>query len=352
MMAITADQARAELARRELARRGVPLKAEPKPEGSFQEISALKGKPLGTQIWKGLQVPSQMAQRGLEGMAQAMTPKQEVTGNLGRDLAMNTPAILSRTMSKVAPGFVSRGAMLTAGAVPALRGLGKAAEALGPGIAGQLESLSGMKPGLLSKAFKDPSLIFSKIPQEARDAYQASSELARKSPEVSETARPIQLVFKLMKKAKDGLISPDEALAGRKAIDQLWESKSITEDFKNTNRQLFDQIAKMQPEIKEADTAFSRGKQAAGLRQLLPQNKYGGTSAFKTAIMAGMNAMGPAGKAGMALMSPAVMGAGASALGGASKVLGPLLSSPAAAVTALQAVEALRRRRNFNPDES
>lgn len=268
------------------------------------------------------------------------------------DLLRGTPRIAANTLAQAAPGFVSRGALLTAGAMPLAKGLGAAAEAVGPGVANQLESLSGMKPGLLGKAFRDPSLIFSKIPQEARDAYQASAEFARRtSPEVAGTARPLQLVMKLLSKAKSGMIGQDEALAGRKAIDQLWESKTITEDFKNMARGTFDTIAKTSPDIKGADTAFSRGKQAAGLRQLFPQNKYGGTSAFKTAIMAGLNAMGPAGKVAMAGMSPAAMGTGATALGAGAKAISPFVNNPRLAVAVQQLIQSLIQQ-NQSPPQS
>lgn len=320
---------------------------------SFGELSNLYNDPNKSKMrktWDAFTIPQKMSQRGLEGIAQAI-PEGKVTGNLPMDLLRGAPKIAANTMAQAAPGFVSRGAMLTSAAMPMLKGMGAAAKAIGPGIGNQLESLSGMKPGLLGKAFKDPSLIFSSIPQEARDAYQTSSEIAKASPEVAGTARPLPLVLKLLNKAKSGMIGSDEALAGRKAIDQLWESRGITEDFKNMARQTFDSIAKMQPKIKEADTAFSRGKQAAGLRQLFPQNKYGGTSAFKTGIMALLNSMGPAGKVGMAAMSPMAMGAGATTLGAASKPLGALANNPRLAVAVQQLISNLVHGNKQQPQQ-
>jgi len=320
-----------------------PVQMGRKSSTPYKDIWSQPGKGFGRKTWESLAVPEQTASKLLGGLAQKV-PEGQITGNMASDVARGTPRILANTLAQAAPGFVSRGSLLTAGAMPLVRGLGAAAEAVGPGVAGQLESLSGMKSGLLGKAFKDASLYFAKIPQEARDAYQASSEFARKtSPEVAGTARPLQLVMKLLSKVKSGMIGQDEALAGRKAIDQLWESKSITEDFKNMARGTFDNIAKTAPEIKGADTAFSRGKQAAGLRQLFPQNKYGGTSAVKTAIMAGLNAMGPMGKVGMAAMSPAVMGAGATALGAASKPLSALANNPRLAIAIQQLISNLVR---------
>jgi hypothetical protein len=326
---ITADQAKAELARRELSKRGIPLQ------------SPKQG--LMSKAWSALGKPEQLSRQGLGRLAQ-MVPEGKITGNLPMDMLRGAPRIAANTLAETAPGFVSRGAMLTAAAAPVAKGIGAAAETVGPGIAKQLESLSGMKPGLLGKAFRDPTLIFSSIPKEAREAYQASSDLAKSSPEVSATARPLPLVMKLLGKAKGGMITPDEALSGRKAIDQLWESRSVTEDFKNMARETFDAIVKQQPELKEADIGFSRGKQAAGLRQLLPQNKYGGTSAFKTAIMAGLNAMGPAGKVAMAGLSPAAMGTGATALGAASKPLSALANNPQLSVAVQQLISRLMRK--------
>jgi hypothetical protein len=320
-------------------------------KSNYKGASSPKQSLLG-KTWDALGKPEQMSKQGLGQLAQ-MVPEGKVTGNMAADLARGTPRILANTLAKAAPGFVSRGSLLTAGVMPVAKGIGAAAEAVGPGIAGQLESLSGMKPGLLGKAFKDPSLIFSKIPKGAREAYQESGDFFRKtSPEISQIPRPMQLVQKLLSKAKSGIIGQDEALAGRKAVDQLWESKTITEDFKNMARQTFDAIAKTSPDIKEADTAFSRGKQAAGLRQLFPQNKFGGTSAFKTAIMAGLNAMGPAGKVGMAAMSPLAMGSGATALGAASKPLNSLANNPQLAVALQQLISALTSQRQQQPQGS
>lgn len=301
--------------------------------------------------WNALAKPEQMSRQGLEKIA-SMIPEGKVTGNLPMDLLRGTPRIAANTMAQAAPGFVSRGALMTAGAMPMMKGIGAAAEAVGPGVAGQLESLSGMKPGLLGKAFKDPSLIFAKIPQEARDAYQVSSEMAQKtSQEVANTPRPLTLVSKLLKKANSGMIGQDEALAGRQAVDQLWDSKAITENFKNMARGKFDKIAKTADDIKEADTAFSRGKNAAGLRQLFPQNKYGGTSAFKTGIMAFLNSMGPMGKVGMAAMSPATMGTGATAIGAASKPLGALANNPRLAVAFQQLIQSLIQKNQSPPQQ-
>lgn len=326
---------------------GIP----PPPPGFTLDTNETKKRGMMGKAWDILSKPEQMSSKGLGELA-SMIPEGKITGNMASDLARGAPRILANAFAKSAPGFISPGALLTAGAMPVAKGIGAVAESLGPGIAGQLESLSGMKPGLLGKAFRDPSLIFSKIPKEAREAYQASSQFAQKtSPEVAQTARPLQLVQKLLSKAKSGMIGQDEALAGRKAIDQLWESRTITEDFKNMARRTFDSIVKTSPELKEADTSFSRGKQAAGLRELLPQNKYGGTSAFKTAIMAGMNAMGPAGKLGMAAMSPAVMGTGATALGAASKPLGALANNPRLAVAVQQLIRALIDK-NQSPPQS
>lgn len=326
---------------------GIP----PPPPGFTMDTPETKKRGMMGKAWDILGKPEQLSRQGL-GQLASMVPEGKITGNMAGDLARGTPRILANTLAQAAPGFVSRGAMLTAGAMPLAKAAGAAMEALGPGIGSQLESLSGMKPGLLGKAFKDPSLIFSKIPKEAREAYQASSQFAQKtSPEVAQTARPLQLVQKLLSKAKSGIIGQDEALAGRKAIDQLWESRTITEDFKNMARRTFDSIVKTDPELKEADAAFSRGKQAAGLRQLLPQNKYGGTSAFKTAIMAGMNAMGLAGQLGMAAMSPAAMGTGATALGAASKPLSALANNPRLAVAVQQLIRSLLQKNQSPPQE-
>lgn len=291
-------------------------------------------------IWNTLGVPAQLANRGLNSIASAI-PGAEPTGNKFRDIALNIPKVGAETLAEAAPGFVSRGSMLTGIGAPILGGLGKAAGAMGPGVAGQLESLGGMKPGLLAKEFNDPSLLFARIPQAARDAYKALNPALAESKMVSETPGPLQLVRKAMQGAKAGTLKPEEGFAARKAIDQLWKSRQITEDYKNIARKTLDAVAKQNESIGTADRAFSRGSDAMGLRQILPQNKYGGTSAFKTAIMAALNAMGPMGKVGMAAMSPIAMGAGAGALGVGAKALSPLANNPRLAVAVQQVIQNL-----------
>lgn len=303
-------------------------------------IPSQKNPGIFGRAWNALGVPERMSRKGLNQMA-SFVPKPEPTGNQFMDIAKGTPRIAADTMAEAAPGFVSPLALLTEGAMPVLRGAGKVAEVVGPGIGRQLESLSGMKPGLLGKAFKDPSLIFAKIPEEARAAYRAAQPVLRQSKMITETANPMALAQKALKAAEAGTLLPEEAMEGRKVIDQLWGTKRVTKAWADAARARLDKVAKSSESIAQADRGFARGMDAAGLRQILPQNKYGGTSAFKTAIMAGANAMGTPGKIAMAAMSPVAMGAGATALGTGAKAASPFVNNPKLAVAVQQLIARL-----------
>jgi hypothetical protein len=312
-------------------------------QGASQIDPQSQPKPgLMGRAWNALQWPEQKSREGLNKIAQAI-PEGKITGNMPMDLLRGTPRIAANTLAQAAPGFISRGAMLTAGAVPAMKAAAPLAGAIREGIGSQLESLSGTKPGLLKAAFKDPSLIFATIPKAAREAYQAENEGLTASKLVTENPHPMGMIMKAKRMADEGTLSSGEALEARKNLDGLWKRGSITEGFKNSTRKAFDAIVKEKESLQEADTAFSRGKKAAGLRQMFPQNKYGGTSAFKLAIMEALSKMGMGGKAAMALMSPAAMGTGATALGAGAKLARPILSSPSSAVTALQAYRQARK---------
>jgi len=271
--------------------------------------------------WKtGKKAPSTGLQKA-EGWAQMPEKTLGATLDVMQGQAKNPVAkaglgILGKTM----PSTVSPlGIGLMAGA-EAVEPAAKAIAPMARGLGRQLESLSGMKPGLLGKAYRDPSLIFRGIPQQAREAYQATKPFLRQSKMITETANPMALVQKALKAYEAGTLQPEEALESRKVIDQLWDTKRVTKAWADAAREKLDSVVKLRGSLQRADVGFSRGSQGAGLRQLFPQNKYGGTSAFKTAIMAGLNQFGEPGKLAMSAMSPLVQGAGASGLGAATQI--------------------------------
>lgn len=325
---------------------------------SFQEMSALKGKPLGQQLWKGLEVPEKMAKRGLGTISSNIPQIQnsiaqktglpigtQPTGNLPADIARNIPRIAGETLAEAAPPFVSRASILTSGIAPMIGAVGRGLAPVGRGIASGLEDWSGIgSKGALGKAAKDASLIFARIPDSARKAYQAGNEAISQSP-LSKIPSPLKMVQVAMKMAQRGKLSPEEALEARKGVDQLWKSNSITQAFKNSSRKVLDAVVKGDEDLAGADRAFSRGKTAASLRSLVPKNIGGRGSPFKVGEALALSHMGPVGKIASLAFSPLALGTGATVLGGA----GRLASNPRSAVAALQAIRKMREMQNENP---
>ena len=300
--------------------------------GSFPETRAiaLSGESPVMKAWQMLNVPSQMAQRGLQSMAEGLKPEPEITGNLVRDVAMNYPSFSADVLSKAVPGFVSRASLLTAGGAKALQALRPVGSVVGQGVAGQLESATGSNPGSLARAWNDPTLILAQGKKAAGPLYEAGKTGGEMAANLKNIPTKEQFLEVASKLADEGKLPPETALEGRKIAGKLLSKGGgkYTEDFLRGLVGKFDAIAKSSKDISAGDAAYRRGLDAASLRKLLPQNKYGGTSAFKTGIM---SVLGPS---WAGLLSPAVHGA-VSTLGG---LTARVVTSPAAAVTARQAL--------------
>lgn len=330
--------------------------------------------------WNALGVPEKMSRQGLGQMA-SMIPPGKVTGNLPADLARGTPRIAADTIAQVAPGFVSRGSLLTMGALKggqeALPFLGK----MGEGLASQLESSSGAAPGSLKAAYGDASLIGSKGTEEARPLYQAAEQELKGSnvwrgkvgpggtlemEQGGQNAfRSMPENVRIVRRARQMLdsgqqLEPAEALTARKAADALKNSRAYSKDFLINIRRELDAVAKSSENIAEADPLHARGVMGKSLRNLLPQNKFGGASAFKMGIAPALTGLGGfvggpegaalgAGAAGMAL-SPAVQGAAATGAGLVGRnAIEPLLQNPKIGSLIVAALKSLRKK---NPDEN
>jgi hypothetical protein len=306
----------------------------------IQEAKELYNDPnksKGRKAWDALTIPAKMSERGLQGIAN-LVPEGKVTGNMATDVARGSLKILANTMAQVPPGFISRASMLGGLGSKAIGAAKPLIKAIGGGVGGQLESLSGARPGSLSAAYNDPSIMFSRVTPEAKGAYEAENLGLKASKLVQENPNPLKLAQKARKLAQQGTLTEGEALEGRKAVDQLWKSRQITEGWKNSTRELLDNVVKSKSELAEADKTFRRAKIAESLRKVMPQNKYGGTSAFKTGIMTALHGM-PGGNFAGALMSPAASGSSATVLGALNKAgLGQLVSNPSQAVKLLQAI--------------
>lgn len=264
---------------------------------------------------------------------------REPSGHLLRDVVTGTPKVMSSTMAEAAPGFISRGALLTAGAGKVAQGLAPIAKLVGKGAASQLESLSGAAPGSVEHAAQDATLIFSKGKKAVGQMYEAAKEGASKLTD--DLLEHKEIVNKATELLKKGELAAEDALTARKSVDAMMKSKRFSKDMLLRLREAFADVAK--PKFAEADKAFQRAVHAESLRKIFPQNIYGGTSSFKMAMMTGLNALGRTGKAASVLLSPAAMGTAAT-LGGLGVRYGvaPLVKSPALAVSAKNAYSALQ----------
>lgn len=299
--------------------------AQPDTSGSFPEARAIANSDasLPQKAWQGLQVPAQMAQRGLEGISEGLKPEPEITGNLARDVAMNYPSVSANVLSKVAPAFVDRASILTAGASKALKAISPIGSAVGQGIAGQLESVTGSNPGSLGRAWNDPTLIFGKGKKAAGPLYEAGKAEMEGANIFKDMYKPDEIVSTAQEYlSKGGKLEPAEALIYRKALDILGKSRNVVKDGLVAMRQGANEAVKASENMSAADAAFRRGLDSESLRKLVPSNKHGGASAFKMGIM---SLLGP-NYAG--LLSPVVHGAISTAGG----VVGRVATNPMTAV--------------------
>jgi hypothetical protein len=342
---------------RERAHQSQP-QTQPQPDniGSFPEARAVinSDRPLLGKAWDAMQVPAQMSQRGLQTMADAV-PEPEVTGNVPMDVIKGTPKILANTMAQAAPQFINRASLLTAGAGQAIKGAVPLAKAVGRGVANQAEQITGAVPGSVSAAFKDPTLIFAQGKKAAGPLYEAAkAEMAPGESIFAGMYKPEQIVDAARTYLdKGGKLEPAEGLVYRKAIDSLAQSKRYVKDELMALRSEADGIAKGSENIAKADPAYQRGRMAESLRNILPQNKYGGASAFKMGIMAALDQMGAPGKLAMTAMSPAAAGITATAAGAGTKAIAPIVRDPKAAnAFRILAEEYLKRKREGSHADS
>lgn len=306
------------------------LNNDPQMRSEFKAKYGDQKAGLISKAWDALAIPEQMSRKGLGMMADAV-PGREPTGNMALDVGLNAPKVAAETLAEAAPGFISRGAIATAGALKAAPLVGKLltplAEGAGNALAKSAESVSGLEyktPGVLKEAFKDAGLIVAKGRKAVGQMYTDAINPDNIRPSFGRAT-----ATDLLKEANDALdagdLTPEEALIARQTLDGV--KKSFPKYAFIKMRDAFDEVAKNI--TKEADAAFARGAKADALRNLLPQNKLGGTSIAKSALGS------LAGGLPLTLMSPAAQGSAATLLGlgmrGAARVGAPMVANPAVA---------------------
>jgi hypothetical protein len=320
---------------------------------------------------KYLTVPENLLRQGLTKVA-ARVPNPKPQGKPGRieqvvktlvpelattqpgviqDVARGAPRIMAEGYRDVAPDFVSRGSILTAGAAKVAGAAAPLTKAVLRGAGAQGESLSGIAPkaeGALEAAYKDPMTMFSKGRKSVSPLYEAAkAEMAPGANIFKGMYKPEQ-IFDAAKEYidKGGKLEPAEALMARKAAGKLMSSGRYIKDEIVGYQDTFDQMAKASSNIAKADPQYKKAIYGEALRKLAPQNKGGGTSAFKLGIMTALENMGLPGKVVLAAMSPAAQGVAATGAGLAGRYVAGPLSNPATAVAALQAALQYRKQRN------
>jgi hypothetical protein len=279
------------------------------------------------QAWDALGKPAEMAKSGLQQMAGLQTDAQnaiaqktglpigtEPTGNMVRDVVANIPRIGAESMAEVAPSFVDRASILTAGAAGAVKGAGMVAGKVLPKVAPMLEAGSGLGKGTLEAAYKDPGMIAD------FGAKVKASEMYNTIKEGSEIPTHLKTNAGLVKNAVDemakgNVLDARDAFKARKAVKALLGAKDSAGSFPKDDLYLVkDKLDDMVfSSVKDADKMYQRAIRGEQMRNISRLNKNGTTGPVSAAVMAKIPALAP-------LMSPAIQGGAASAAGAASQI--------------------------------
>jgi len=341
----------------------------PPTEAELEEIfSTVNGsqpaKPsLIRQGLDALTVPEQKSREGLQMMAQMVSPQQETTGSLPRDIAMNLPRIGMETLAETAPSFISRAAILTAGALRGVKEVSPVIKAAGRGAARAAESISGLEyktPGIIREAatnaptlrkVKDLIMEYGvkegskKALQEfpllapgrkaASEVYEAAKTVGGKMNGLSGIPEKKELVKTALKMAKNGQLNATQALEARKELSAI-ENSVTGEYFRNSVTKL-NKIIK--PVFGKADEIFATGVRSDELRRFFPVNKSGGTSIMKSTLGT------IAGIVPAMAMSPIVQGTVATSVGSAARAAAPLVNNALTAGPTMAAAVKLKDKK-------
>lgn len=284
------------------------------------QLNATDQPGLVHRAWDALAIPEQKSKEGLRMLAD-MVPQPEPTGNLPADIVKGAPRILTDSLAETAPGFISRGAIVTAGALKAGQLGAPLAEAAGRQLAKGAEAISGLEyknPGILKDAFNDRKVLMGPTSDKVGAMYEGMTNPDQIRKSFARSTDSKALVDEAMQAVDDGSLTSAEALVARRTLDKI--KKSLPDYSYRQMRDSFDGIAKTISA--DADAAFSQAKKTDALRNFFPQNKLGGTSIAKSFLGT------LAGVFPTLAMSPAIQGATATGLGEvSSKILAPLMSA-------------------------
>jgi hypothetical protein len=318
------------------------------PDGFADEPSALQQAQPGLmgKVWNDLKIPEQMSRSGLNQLA-GMVPQGNVTGNLPMDILRGTPKIAADTLAQVAPGFVSRGAIATAGAAKGVQAAGEIpGVSSGLGLAGRslaniMEKIIGIPAKNTEALFQNPSAMIT-APTEAKvsAAYNASEVPGNITPTLENIVQDGTATSRsIVKRAGTSLLSdkpfteqdPEVFVKGRKALDKeiasiqsqittagSGKSTSALQDLIHQKLALREQFNNaldiIAPNYRAADALATKNYDVAPFRSLTLPGK--------------MNLFSPAGIARGVPILPQVAAAGIGGLGLASQQAGNLIQNP------------------------
>ena len=302
-----------------------------------------------------LSKPEELARKGLTSIAESI-PEQEfgkpktfkptfgmsgkevtVPPSVLADVIEGSPKVIAETLAEVAPEFVSRESILTAGASKALPLLAKPLNVVGKGIGRTLESLSGLQhktPGVLAELTNDPALFIGKGKDAARELYKAVQNPDLIRDEIKMITVPRAFIRKALTLVKGGDITPEEALEARKVVDEF--GRTMPAVAKKAIRNVFDLIAKQK--FEEADKAYARAVKSEAVRSFFGFTKSGDTSTAREFFSLVKPFAG-------GFMSPMVQGAGAASVGVAKKAISPFVNEPVLSSGLTSVIESYRNKK-------
>jgi len=241
---------------------------------------------------------------GSYGVSRTM---EDVGQNLPRSLGMLSPSEMQKNL-----GIDVLTAGIGAAAKPVLSPVGKL-------IADTMESASGLEyktPGVLKAIYKDPKLLFAKSKKAVDQMFKAAKGTSSATNELTqELFKTEEIIARARELLNKGQLSAAEAHTARKAVDRLFGKPGYEKEALIKFRAMFDDVVKANKLYASADKAYSRAVKADAVRKLLPVNKGGGTSIFKSTVGTALAAI-PGGKVfAPLLLSPIVQGSVAALAG-------------------------------------
>ena len=262
------------------------------------------------KAWDALAVPAQKSKEGWDMIAQSEAVQPKLSGNLATDVIRGTPKVLAETAAEVAPSFIDRTAITTAGLGAGVKQVGKAGGAVVGKFGGMLERGSGLQKGTLEAAFKDPKMIMdfgSKL--KATKLYEELKQGASVPAHLRTNAKLASDAMNQMSKGNH-LTAPD-AFKARKAVRALMKSKQYPmDDLLEAEKGLEAMVFRS---ANKADQLYVRAIRAEQMRNISRLNKNGTTGPISAGIMAKIPMLAP-------FLSPAIQGVSASAAGAAAQI--------------------------------